>query len=271
MPSAKKPRSLFELMKTRGTQNPPILRKISLLVKPVSMMSPDEYFCHYYHLKMSTRETIRALTKNPGVTTKERFQFMIDNHRTMAGPLDYMLNHRGLINGLDAVGIPENATIVSYGAGLMQHESFLLKKYPQIKHFIGVESLDNFAKLTPKVCKSIMGNDWEKKITVKPGFFESSPEIKDASADGIISTEAFHHVVDIEKAAKNFHRVLKDNGFLVFVYRPLGRTDPPKPDEIQNVFSRAGFNLVRGEIMNHIPGDEGSTLYMMAFKKINSG
>ena len=228
----------------RKEQNPSRFRQFTLWFKPSWKMSFREYVDHYHRLKPEVREELRELTDS-GKPAEKRFAYMVKHYRKLYGPLDNIIDHNALVEGLRALNLPKSARVVSYGAGSMHHECFLAKEFPQIAEVIGIEPLAEMRGKTKRTAANILGLRESRKIRNIDGTFENSHGVPLHYADVIITNEAFHHVKDPRLALANMLSKLNDTGGIVIVYRPKYKTNPPSPAQISRMLGGMGFATVR--------------------------
>ena len=249
----------------RRNENPSKFRQYTLWFKPTRLMTFQQYVDHFYRLKPKVREKLRSLSAEKA--TAERFAFMTRNYKKIYGPESNVVDHAGLVDGLCKLNLPVNSHVVSFGAGSMHHECFLIKEFPQIFSITGVEPLDGMRRLTGKTASKILGKKNSKRIRNVAGFFENSPKISAESADAIITNEAFHHVREPETALKNMASKLKPRGGMVIVYRPNYKTNPPNPDQLASMFKKIGLQVVLNKSLRKDAAERNNNLHLIVAKK----
>jgi len=249
----------------RANQNPTRFRQFLLWFKPSWKMTFEEYADHYHRLNPRVRETLRRMSADQKMEQK-RFAYMIKNYGKIYGPEDNIIDHTAMVRGLRALNIQPGAKIVSYGAGFMHHEAFLLKEFPQIGSMIGIEPLKGMREVTKKIAINILGLRRASKMKNLNGTFENSPIMK-GSADVVISNEAFHHVKQPEDALKNLVSKLGANGGMVLIYRPDYKTNPPKPEQIAKILAGEGMTIVTSEKTRTDPDEPNNNIHLLVAKK----
>lgn len=252
-------------VRIRRNENPSRFRQFLLWFKPTKTMNFQQYADHFYRLKPKVRKKLRKLSTEK--TNAKRFAFMIRHYKRIYGPESNIIGHAGLIDGLIKLNLPVNSHVVSYGAGSMHHECFLIKEFPQISSITGVEPLDGMRRLTGKTARNILGTKKSKKIRNLGGSFEQSPKISSGSADAIITNEAFHHVKKPETALKNMASKLKPNGGMVIVYRPNYKTNPPNPNQLASMLRKIGFQVVLNKSLRKDSAEPNNNLHLIVAKK----
>lgn len=238
------------------------LRKLALWLKPSWKMSFGDYAEFYSRFNPKVVEKLRGLTNNP-----KRFEFMAKHYRKLCRPESEVINHAGLVDGLHRLDLPSNSHIVSFGAGKMYHESFLLKEIPQISFITGVDPLKIMRKSTKRTALNILGLKKRKKIKNIEGSFEDSPKVPPTSADAVISNEAFHHVRQPELALKNMVSKLKPKGGMVIIYRPNYKTNPPTPAQIERILETFGLRTRLNKLLIEDPNEPNNNLQIIVAKK----
>lgn len=240
-------------------------RKFRLWFKPSWKMSFEQYVTFYYKLDLRVVEKLRRLTAE-GKPNK-RFEFMAKYYKKLVSPESDVVDHAGLVEGLRKLNLPANSKVVSYGAGDMYHECFLLKDFPQISSMIGVEPLEAMRRLTGKIAFNILGIKKRKKIKTVSGLFEDSIKIPANSAEAIITNEAFHHVKNPEIALRNMASKLKPNGGMVIVYRPDYKTKPPNPIQLGLILRKVGLRVIVTKPLRKNEAELNNNLHLIVAKK----
>ena len=249
----------------RNNQNPTRLRQFMLWFKPSWRMDFEEYIDHYHRLNPKIRVQLRERSAKGSLS--ERFQFMARNYRSIYGPEDNIFDHRGLVEGLSKLGLPKKAHVVSYGAGSMHHECFLVKEFPQIEKITGIEPLEEMRQLTPKTAFNILGLKKRSKVKNIRGTFRESPSIIPASVDAVISNEAFHHVKNPELALHNMVSKLKPGGGIVLIYRPTYKTKPSSPGELGSILKRLGVRVISSRSIKRDKVELDNNIHLIVGKK----
>ena len=242
------------------------LRKAVLWFVPTKKMSFEQWAEYNRSLKPKVREELRRMTNNSDVSPEEMFRFLVKNYKNIVGPKDSIRDHSAITKGLNAVGIPKNSLLISFGSGLMYHEAFLLKRFPNISKIIGVEPLDEMRLEADRTVKKIVGSKNSKRITSIKGTFEELEGVKDGSAEIILANASLHYVKNIDKAIETLSAKATPTGKIVIVYRPDYRTNPPKPEKLIEKLGRKGFGLVLNERVQE-DSDADDRIQLIAFAR----
>jgi len=227
-------------------------------------MNFEQYVTHYYKRDPQIIEKLRLITAQG--KTAERYAFMAKHYKQLVSSTSDVVDHAGLVEGLRKLNLPANSRVVSFGAGNMYHECFLLKDFPQISSITGVEPLEVMRRSTRKIALNILGIRKSKRIINISGYFAES-RILPESADAIISNEAFHHVKHPEIALRNMASKLKPGGGMVIVYRPNYKTKPPSPFQLASMLKKIGLKIVLSKSLIKDAAEPNNDLYLIVAKK----
>lgn len=98
--------------------------------------------------------------------------------------------------------INENTTVLEAGCGF---SDLYKEEYKRAKHVIGVDISDEYLKGNTLIREKIVAD------------LASMPQVKDSSVDVIISSWVLEHVENPEGVFKEFDRVLKKDGKVIFL------------------------------------------------------
>tara|TARA_B100000767_G_C19773731_1_gene541436 strand:- start:776 stop:1543 length:768 start_codon:yes stop_codon:yes gene_type:complete len=104
-----------------------------------------------------------------------------------------------------------NKDIIEIGPGVLPHEKFWLDKKP--KSFDLIDSNFDFLKVCEK--KLNIRNINNKKFLIKQA--SDINQIPSESYDYVLSFYSLEHVFDLEEYSVQINRILKKNGYLIFV------------------------------------------------------